>query len=731
MSAPVDLASHPTRITDEELFASLDLTRSGLESTRGAVGKGDYDAARKELADYLRRREQPTLHFSRAAWPGFIRKEFPQLAKPIVDGGEEIAQHRLAHATITIPVDGDRIVWDHNPTRDTAWTGAVGTPWFMQPVGRAYLLTGDERYARAFVWFFDQWYDNQDALRKHQGGMGFDPLYRAYYPGVRLRIFLDNYYCCAASPALPPAIHVKMVKQVLGSCSWLLKHNRGYQPGNQQVAAVVGLGLAGLFLPEFKDAEGWVKIAEVRMKEHLKHDFFADGGHKELCTQYHKTCLRDMAYVGLTAKANGEVSLFDDKGARPALERAFEWLTKLVMPTGETPPLHSAVFSNDWAVYGLMGARYFHRPDFRWLANRFWSQGLVPSQKAPFGYSNYLLTESMSQDSLATLTAERPRDLSVHLEHSGFALMRTGWEESDRYLVFQYGRANTGHAYPGPLHFLLEMNGEVVATGPGSPRSYRHPAYRYCHSTRSHNTVSIDLASCPSIGHIAPGGRLRTYADLPGAWYVSGSHEGYSKSKGAVLDRELLVIKDGPIVIRDRVTGAEGRQAYWSFHTPLKLELAEGRQARLGGRASYLLCPAFPDEIDDTKVEKHWMAVLPRDCQPDDCGKRVGTLRYVKPIGENGVRFCVALFEGEGSIEPAADRVFKLKAGGRQYLLVFGEAQTTVDGTEVAAKAECACIEQFNGEPRRGWVINGTSLTVRGTDWLSAEQPQSIEIVRD
>ncbi len=349
MSATADLASHPTRITDEELFTSLDLDRSGLGNVRDAVAKRDYRTASKELADHFRRRQQPTLHFSRTAWPGFVRREFPQLVKPIVDGAEEIAQHRIAHATITIPVDGDRIVWDHNPTRDTAWVGAVGTPWFMQPVGRAYLLTGDERYAQALVWFFEQWYDNQDALREHQGGMGFDPLYRAYYPGVRLRIFLDNYYCCVVSPALSPEIHVKMLKQVLGSCAWLLKHNRAYQRGNQQVAAVVGLGLAGLFLPEFKGAEHWLKIAEARMKEHLKHDFFADGGHKELCTQYHKTCLRDTAYVALTAEANGKPSLFDDEEAAPLLERSFEWLTRLVMPTGETPPLHSAVYSRDWA----------------------------------------------------------------------------------------------------------------------------------------------------------------------------------------------------------------------------------------------------------------------------------------------------------------------------------------------------------------------------------------------
>lgn len=730
MSAAANPATNPTRIADQELFDALDLERPGLVKIHDAVSKGDYSAAARAWADYFRTREQPTLHFSRDTWAEFVRQEFPQLVAPIIAGAEEVVQHRLTNATVTIPVKDGRIVWLHNPTRDSAWIGAVGTPWYLEPVGRAYLLTRDECYAQSFAWFFDQWYDNQDALREHQGGMGFDPLYHAYYPGVRLRIFLDNCYCCAASPALTPEIHVKMLKQTLGSCAWLFAHNRNYRRGNQQVAAVVGLGLAGLFLPEFKDAKRWLELAETRMKEHLKRDFFADGGHKELCTQYHKTCLRDTAFVALTAKANGQPGLFDDPEAGPLLVRSINWLGQLVMPTGETPPLHSAVYSKDWAVYLLMGARHFGRPDFLWLANRVWSRGLVPNQKAPLAHAIYLLNEHMGRSAVPDLLPEKPSGLSVHLEESGFAVMRTGWQEDDRYLVFQHGRANTGHAYPGALHFLLEMNGELIATGPGSPRSYRHPAYRYCYSTRSHNTVSIDLASYPKINGAAPGGRLRTYADLPGAWYVSGSHDGYKKSKDAVVVRQLLVIKDGPIVVSDQVIGGEGGKAYWSFHTPLRLALTDGKKVRLSGRASYVLAPAFPDEIIEAKTEQHWMAVLPGDCQPGDCGAPVHVLRYVKAIMAEGARFRVALFESDGQIEAMSQDALRLTIGDRRFLVLFGDGQTTGETSGVSARAECVCVERSAGRPVRSWVINGVFLAMDGVEWLSCDRPRSVELER-
>jgi len=721
-----DVADHPSQITDEELFEAMDVTRAGLERVREAVEAEDYETAAHAWAEYFSTREKPTPHFSRDTWPQFIRQEFPQLAEALITKADQVARGEIAQGAVALSVDDREIDWLSNPTKDTSWGGMVGPQWFLIPLGRAYLLTGDEKYAEAFAWIFDSWYDHQVAIREQQGGLGFDPVFRAYYPGIRALILADNYYSCAPSPALTPQLHVKVMKQLLGCASWLAAHEQGYRIGNQQVTAVLGCGIVGLMFPEFKQAEAWVELAETRMKEHLLQDFFADGGHMELCTQYHKSCLRCMTYVALTAERNGRPSLFDDAEAAAALERAYEWLAKLIMPTGETPALHSAVFSTDWAIYLLVGASRFNRPDFLWLARRFWDRGEVPNQKGPVGFANYIINESMGHEAVSDLEPVSPDFASVRLSESGFAVMRTGWEPEDRYLVFQYGWANTAHAYPGALAFCLQMNGDLVATHPGSPRSYSHPAYRYCHSTPSHNVVSIDMASYPVQGrrNAAPGGHVGTLADLPGAWYVSGYHEGYTPPFEAVIERSLLVIKDGPIIVRDLARGGEGHRAQWNFHTPLELEVGEDRRAALSGRGSYSLCPAFADEIEDVKIEQHWEAVLPRDCQPDDCGKPVNVLRYEKAIGAAGARFCVGLFEGQGEIEAVSESAFRLRSEDAEYLLLFGAGE--VD--RVSADAECACVEFEGGQARRAWVFEGTRLSVGGVSWLAADETQTIEL---
>lgn len=713
------------RVSEQELWAAIDLQRPGLARLKAAVEAEQWEAAADAWAAYFAARTRPTCHFARDSWPEYIGGQFPAVGEAILREARRVAGGQIAHGAVRLPVEGPvpggRIQWLHNPTRDTNYVSLVGSQWFLNPLGRAYLLSGDERFAETFAWIFESWFDHQEAICRDQGGLGFNPIYRAYYPGIHARILADNYYALAASASLRPLIHVKLMRQLLASARFLERQERAFRRGNQQVAAVLGLGIIGLVFPEFKDSPKWVERAERIMAEHLQKDFFPDGGHRELCTQYHKTCLRDITYVALISERNGRRSplLVGENGR--ALERAYDWLARLVMPTGQTPPLHSAVFATDYAVYGLVSAVHFHRRDHAWLASRFWQRGRPPNQKAPLAFAVYLLSSPLDRSALRI--ARPPQYLSTHLEASGLAVMRTGWEPDDRYLVFQYGWANTGHAYPVALSFLVQMNGELIATHAGSPRSYRHPAYRYCHSTMSHQTISIDGRSYPDRKGVAPGGQLECYADLPGLWYVSASHHGYKPSVGVVHRRQIIVVKEGPLLVLDRIEGGQGHTAQWNFHTPLDTTIGPRRSVTLRGKSIYYLAPAHPDELSDVKSHRHWAAVLPGDCQPDDCGAEVNALVLEKQITAQGARFAVALFEGQGTIREEPPGVFRLVQRNEQYVVLAGSGQTVHLGCPVAAEGRLAVIEFAGGKPTHAWIVNGRRLTVNGRDLLSTDQP--------
>jgi len=711
-------------VTRADVFDALDLERPGLQAVKKAVDAGDLDAAAEAWAQYMRRRQAPTLHFSREKWAEAIRADMPQLVPAILEAADKVGGNEVGHGPYKMPIVDGALQWHSNPTKDTNYVSVVGSQWLLNPLGRAYLLTGDEKYAEAFAWFFGSWFDHREEIEEKQGGLGFAPIYHAYYPGIRVRVLLDNYYCLLQWPGLTADLQMKLMREIIGAARWVYRRNGSFHVGNQQVAAALAPGLTGLFFPELKESEAWADQASTRMAEHLSRDFFADGGHKELCTQYHKTVLRDVAFLGLTQKRNGQPSLFDGESGK-LLERAYDWLAALVMPSGTTPPLHSAVFATDWVIHLTIGARFMSRPDFWAMARPEWEKGLAPTQKGPLALSWALVTEDLTPAHFATTTTT-PDLGSVHLKESGFAVMRTGWEPDDRYLVFQYGWANSGHAYPGALSFLLAMNDEVIATQPGSPRSYRHAAYGYCHSTRSHNVVSIDNASYTPKGKFAPGGVLEHLADLDGAWYVRAHHDGYKPLFGAVHERHILAIKDGPVFWFDRVEGGEGHTARRHFHTPLDARVADDKSVTLSGKGTYRLLPADPERITDVEVEQRWEAVLPRDCQPDDCGKVVPALAWVQPLTQKETAFGMALVVGpEGSFRSVGSRAFELRAGGDTYLVSFGPGQFG----EVSTDARCACVRLQGNVPMEAWVLEGTTLTIAQEPWLDAPNATDAHLV--
>jgi D-arabinose 5-phosphate isomerase GutQ len=204
-------------------------------------------------------------------------------------------------------------------------------------------------------------------------------------------------------------------------------------------------------------------------------------------------------------------------------------------------------------------------------------------------------------------------------------------------------------------------------------------------------------------------------ADLPGLWAASGSHEGYKQSIGAVVRRLLVVVKDGPLFILDRVSGGDGRRAQWNFHTPLAVKVNADYSVTLSGHKTYRLMLADGAQLPAVKTRLHWAAVLPRDCQPDDCGAQTTALTWEKRMDDAGAEFAAALFEEDGTVRRETG-AYRLVQGEREYVVLPGGEQHTVEGGGVRARARLTVLEKRAGKPVRAWVVAGTRLTVAGRE---------------
>jgi hypothetical protein len=187
-------------------------------------------------------------------------------------------------------------------------------------------------------------------------------------------------------------------------------------------------------------------------------------------------------------------------------------------------------------------------------------------------------------------------------------------------------------------------------------------------------------------------------------------------------------MKEGPILALDHIEGGRGRTAQWNFHTPLDTVVEPDRSVRLKGKRLYHFATAHPDELTDIETQRHWAAVLPRDCQPDDCGTEVTGLALEKPIKADGACFAVALFEGKGEISEEPEGVYRLSQGDRQYVVLVGRREAISDDCRITAEGRLAVVRFDRQRPVRAWVVEGRKLVVNGQNLVSADCPVTKEI---
>ena len=128
------------------------------------------------------------------------------------------------------------------------------------------------------------------------------------------------------------------------------------------------------------------------------------------------------------------------------------------------------------------------------------------------------------------------------------------------------------------------------------------------------------------------------------------------------------------------------------------------------------------------QTHNHWAAVLPRDCQPDDCGAEVTGLAFEKPIGTDGARFAVALLEEDGTVHEEPNGVFRLSGPDEEYVVLTGSQQAVHDDYRIQAEGRLTVLRFAQRRPTRAWVVDGTKLVVDKHSLIAADHPATKEI---
>jgi len=585
-------------ITEAELFGAMDLDREGLGKVKAAAAQKDWQGACSAWGTHWATREAPRYYVDGDAYAKGIAEHLPHIKDIVVADADAIWDDDFQFSTYRPKREGRSFRWI-DQFDDTAYIGFLYFFW-MKNLGRAYVLTGDEKYAVMFREIVCSLWDAAPGFGAARCGT-YDPFSILWNNGLgsslRCVLMMDSYWLMRQSPSFTPELHSKMLRLFLSHARYIHEnHVKAYTHSNFQASECAWMVTAGVMLPELRESAAWQKVGVALTKERIRQNYDQDGAQLEQCPQYHLTGMRDITRVLLILHANGLDDISADEELWKKLERIYDYPVRITHPTGHLGVINSGVYGTEAQAFFPVGVRLFGSQLHRWASKRYVRPGFVPVAKSLSQFTMFM-DGHWSQALADARAADVPPPTFTNdlMADSGLAVLRSGWDAEAFSLIFDFNRNPWGgHRYLGRLSFDLFAFGAPMVVNPGSPLSYSMPVYRqWCSQTIGHNTVMIDNRS-----HSSHAAEFVAWREGKKAVFVSAR----MKSQGFVYQRSIVSVPGEYIFIFDRLTGEKDKVPLaWLLHSPLVLRQEEGRVVGGGNDGPGLLI--VPDSVTRANSE--------------------------------------------------------------------------------------------------------------------------------
>jgi hypothetical protein len=367
---------------DPEFLARLDPTKTGRELWSA-----------QEVLEHLRARSAPTFFASfhdRAATLEALKVQWPSAQGEILAKAERILAGQfdllgLSDLSFGSPIDWqlEPIAQKRSPARhwsrldflDAELAGDKKIVWelnrhqYFATLGQACWLTGDERYARAFVSHLESWMDQNPPKLGINWASSLEVAFRSIS-------WLWAFYFFKDSPALNSRVFIRALKFLYLNARHLETYLSTYfSPNTHLTGEALGLFYLGLLLPEFKEAARWRETGKRILLAQLPVHVRPDGVYFEQSSYYHRYTVDFYLHFLILSHANSHPL---PREIEQKLQALLDHLMYITRPDGTTPffgdddggrlLMLDQRAANDFRAALSTGAALFKRGDYKFVA---------------------------------------------------------------------------------------------------------------------------------------------------------------------------------------------------------------------------------------------------------------------------------------------------------------------------------------------------------------------------
>ncbi len=450
-----------------------------------------------------------------------VRERCPRAVAVTLETAEAVLAHRFRYLGREV----------QHPTNSIDWYGAVlhGTPWprayhatirygagltpprdikltwelgrFHQAnvLGRAYALTGEERFAAEFFTQLESFDDhNPREIGPHW--------LCAMEVAIRTINFSIAFFFFRSSPECTPDRLARLLRMLYEHAAFIEENleNAYHVTSNHYLSDLAGLLFVGVLFPEFDRARTWRTFAWRELLYELDKQILPDGADWEASTGYHRLVTELFALSLWLGQANGLAMSLD---RRTKVARMFDYAGAILAPDGRFPQIGDMDNGQIlvWAEREPTDGAYLYPLGAEIVAGLLPTPPNVPPGLHPatferwddfFDRANSTMPEAETETLWLFGTVPRciyPPPGSRSFPNAGIEIMRRGGE----YLVFTYGdngiNGQGSHGHNDALSFEVHAGGRRWLVDPGTYAYTGDPEARdLFRSTAYHNTARVN-----------------------------------------------------------------------------------------------------------------------------------------------------------------------------------------------------------------------------------------------